>query len=68
MRKPDIKETVLQGAVPSELYRVLADHAPDKKATVGQMQLKAIKRAVIVPYYTHRRRSTPQKTKEPTPT
>ena len=27
MRQPDIKEAVLRGAVPLQLYRVIADHA-----------------------------------------
>ena len=40
-----IKEAVLRGAVPLEPYRVLADNAPDTKATVSQMQLTAFKRA-----------------------
>ena len=45
MQKPEIKEAVLWGAVPLELYRVLADNAPDTKATVSHMQLTDIKRA-----------------------
>ena len=45
MRKPEIKEAVLQGAVTLELYQVLADNAPDTSATVSHMQLTAIKRA-----------------------
>ena len=45
MRKPEIKEAVLLGAVPLEIYLVLADNAPDTKATVSHMQLTAIKRA-----------------------
>ena len=45
MRKPEIKGAVLWGAVPLELYRVLADNAPDTRATVSHMLLKAIKPA-----------------------
>ena len=45
MRKPEIKEAVLRGAVPLELYRVLADNAPDIRATVSRMQLTAMKGA-----------------------
>ena len=45
MQKPEIKEAVLRGAVSLELYGVLADNAPDTKATVSNMQLAAIKRA-----------------------
>ena len=45
MRKPVIKEAVLRGVVPLELYRVLADNASDRRATVSHMQLTAIKRA-----------------------
>ena len=45
MRKPEIKGAVLRGAVPLELYRVLADNALDKRATVSHMQLTAIQRA-----------------------
>ena len=39
------KEAVIRGAVPLEIDRVLADNAPDTKATVSHMQLTAIKRA-----------------------
>ena len=45
MRKPKIKEAVLRGAVPLELYGVIADNAPDTRATVSHMQLAAIKQA-----------------------
>ena len=45
MRQPEIKEAVLRGAVPLQLYRVIADHVPEPKATVRHMQLTAVKRA-----------------------
>ena len=45
MRKPEIKEGVLRGAVPLGNYRVLTDNAPGKRATVSHMQLTAIKPA-----------------------
>ena len=45
MRQPEIKEAVLGGAVPLQLYRVMADHAPEPKATIRHMQLTAVKRA-----------------------
>ena len=45
MRQPEIKEALLSGAVPLELYRVIADHAPEPKATVHHMQLTAVRRA-----------------------
>ena len=45
MRQPEIKEMVLKGAVPLQLYRVIANHAPEPKATVRHMQLRAVKRA-----------------------
>ena len=45
MRQPEMKEAVLRGAVPLELYRVIPDHAPEPKATVRHMQLTAVKRA-----------------------
>ena len=45
MRQPEIKEAVLRGAVPLQLYRVVADHAPQPRATICHMQLTAIKRA-----------------------
>ena len=45
MRQPEIKEAVLRGAVPLQLYRVVADHAPEPRATIRHMQLTAIKRA-----------------------
>ena len=34
MRQPEIKEAVLRGAAPLQLYRVIANHAPEPKATV----------------------------------
>ena len=45
MRQPEIEEAVLRGAVPLQLYRVIADHAPEPKATIRHMQLTAVKRA-----------------------
>ena len=45
MRQPEIKEAVLRGAVPLKLYRVVADHAPEPRATIRHMQLTAVKRA-----------------------
>ena len=45
MRQQEIKEAVLRGAVPLRPYRVIADHAPEPKTTVRQMQLTAVKRA-----------------------
>ena len=45
MRQPEIKEAVLRGAVPLQLYRVIADHVREPRATVRQMQLTADKRA-----------------------
>ena len=45
MRQPKIKEALLRGAVPLQLYRVIAEHAPEPKATVRHMQLTAVKRA-----------------------
>ena len=45
VRQPEIKEAVLRGAVPLKLYRVIADHAPEPRATIRHMQLTAIKRA-----------------------
>ena len=45
MPKPEIKGAVLRGAVPLELYRVLADNAPDTRVTVSHIQLTAIKQA-----------------------
>ena len=45
MRQPEIKELVLRGAVPLQLYRVIADHAPEPRATLRHMQLTAVKRA-----------------------
>ena len=41
MQTPEIREAVLPGAVPLAIHRVLADNAPDKKATVSHMQLTA---------------------------
>ena len=45
MRQPEIKEGVLRGAVPHQLYRVIADHATEPRATIHHMQLTAVKRA-----------------------
>ena len=45
MRQPEIKQAVLRGAVPPQLYRVIADHTPEPRATIRHMQLSAIKRA-----------------------
>ena len=45
MRQPEIKEAVLRGAVPLQLYRVVAEHAPEPRATIINMQLTAVKRA-----------------------
>ena len=45
MRQPEIMEAVLRGAVPLQLFRVIADHAPEPKATVRHMQLTAVRRA-----------------------
>ena len=45
MRQPEIKEAVLRGAVPLQLYRVVADHAPEPRATIRHMQPTAVKRA-----------------------
>ena len=45
MRQPEIKEAVLRGAVPLPLYRVIADRAPEPKATVRHMKPTAVKRA-----------------------
>ena len=45
MRQPEIRKAVLRGAVPLQLYRVVADHAPEPRATIRHMQLTAIKRA-----------------------
>ena len=45
MRQPEIKEAVLREAVPLQLYRVVADHAPEPRATIRHMQLTAVKRA-----------------------
>ena len=43
MRQPEISEAVLRGAVPLQLYRVIADHAPEPRATIRHMQLTAVK-------------------------
>ena len=51
MWKTEIKEAVLRGAVPLELYRVVADHAPEPRATIRHMQLTAIKRADAQPQH-----------------
>ena len=45
MWQPEIKEAVLRGAVPLQLYRVIADHAPEPRANIRHMQLTAVKRA-----------------------
>ena len=45
MRQPEIKEAVLRGAVTLQLYRVVADHAPEPRARIRHMQLTAVKRA-----------------------
>ena len=45
MRQTEIKEAVVRGAVPLQLYRVVAHHAPEPRATIRHMQLTAIKRA-----------------------
>ena len=45
MRQPEIKEAVLRGAVPVQLYRVIADHAREPRATIRHMQLTAVKTA-----------------------
>ena len=45
MRQPEIREAVRRGAVRLQLYRVVADHAPEPRATIRHMQLTAIKRA-----------------------
>ena len=45
MRQPEIKEAVLRGAVPLQLYRVVPYHAPEPRATIRHMQLTAVKRA-----------------------
>ena len=59
MRQPEIKEAVLRGAVPLQLYRVVADHAPELRATIRHMQLTAVKRADTqlqhASKYTHRK-------------
>ena len=44
MRQPEIREAVLRGAVPLQLYRVIADHTPDPRATIRHMQLTAVKK------------------------
>ena len=46
MRPQEIKEAVLRGAVPLQLYRVIADHAPESRATIRHMQLNAVKSGV----------------------
>ena len=45
VRQPEIKEAVLRGAVPLQLYRVIADHAREPRATIRHMQLTAVQRA-----------------------
>ena len=44
-QQTEIKEAVLRGAVPLQLYRVIADHAREPRATICHMQLTAVKRA-----------------------
>ena len=44
MRQPEIQEAVLRGAVPLQLYRVVADNAPEPRATIRHMQLTAVKK------------------------
>ena len=63
MREPEIKEAVLRGAVPLQLYRVVADHAPEPRATIRHMQLITVKRADTqlqhrVQVYTHEAQQT----------
>ena len=36
---------MLRGTGPLQLYRVIADHAPEHRATIRHMQLTAVKRA-----------------------
>ena len=43
MQPLEIKEAVFRGALPLKLYRVISDHAPQPKATVSHMQLRAVK-------------------------
>ena len=43
--EPEIKEAVLRGAGPLQLYRFVAHHAPEPGATIRHMQLTAVKRA-----------------------
>ena len=38
------EEAVLRGAAPLQLYRVIADHALEPRATIRHMQLTTIKR------------------------
>ena len=45
MRQPEIREVVLRGAVPLQLYRVITDYAPEPRATIRHMQITAVKRA-----------------------
>ena len=45
MRQPEIKEAVLRGAVPLQLYRVIAEDAPEPRATMRHMQITAVKTA-----------------------
>ena len=54
MRQPEIKEAVLRGAVPLQLYRVIANHVPEPKATLFHMQLTAVKRADAQLQHRHR--------------
>ena len=45
MRRPEIREAEVRGAVALQLYRVIADHAPEPRAKIRHMQLTAVKRA-----------------------
>ena len=45
MRQPEIRGAVLRAAVPLQLYRVIANHALEPRATIRHMQLTAVKRA-----------------------
>ena len=59
MRQPEIKEAVLRGAVRLQLYRVVADHAPEPRATIRHMQLTPSKERThscsTASKYTHRK-------------
>ena len=45
MRPPEIKEAVLRGVVPRQLYRVTTDHAREPRATIRHMHLTVVKGA-----------------------